>query len=147
RRGHQNREGSRKAARATLGRDAGRRTGRCRQAVRRYGGADPAPRSHAEASRLRRGLVDRPKLDSRARDLLADLVRHLRRAGFRQIDVSFIVRRSLLSVGISAAALYRSIERWHPTFVIDEADEAFVDNPDLRQVINSGWTRGQGVVR
>src|SRR5262252_1188902 len=61
--------------------------------------------------------------------------------------VSFIVRRSLLSVGISAAALYRSIERWHPTFVIDEADEAFVDNPDLRQVINSGWTRGQGVVR
>jgi putative DNA primase/helicase len=61
--------------------------------------------------------------------------------------ISFIVRRSLLSVGVSAAALYRSIERWHPTFVIDEADEAFVDNPDLRQVINSGWTRGQGVVR
>src|SRR6516164_4834349 len=61
--------------------------------------------------------------------------------------IGFMVRRSLLSVGISAAALYRSIERWHPTFVIDEADEAFVDNPDLRQVINSGWTRGQGVVR
>lgn len=61
--------------------------------------------------------------------------------------IGFLVRRSLLSVGISAAALYRSIERWHPTFVIDEADDAFVDNPDLRQVINSGWTRGQGVVR
>jgi putative DNA primase/helicase len=61
--------------------------------------------------------------------------------------VAFLVRRSLLSVGISAAALYRSIEKWHPTFVIDEADEAFVDNPDLRQVINSGWTRGQGVMR
>ena len=61
--------------------------------------------------------------------------------------IGFMVRRSLLSVGISAAALYRSIERWHPTFVIDEADDAFVDNPDLRQVINSGWTRGQGVVR
>jgi len=61
--------------------------------------------------------------------------------------IGFIVWRSLLSVGISAAALYRSIERWHPTFVIDEADDAFVDNLDLRQVINSGWTRGQGVVR
>jgi putative DNA primase/helicase len=61
--------------------------------------------------------------------------------------VGFLVRRSLLSVGISAAALYRSIEKWHPTFVIDEADDAFVDNPDLRQVVNSGWTRGQGVVR
>jgi putative DNA primase/helicase len=61
--------------------------------------------------------------------------------------IGFMVRRSLLSVGISAAALYRSIEKWHPTFVIDEADEAFADNPDLRQVVNSGWTRGQGVVR
>jgi uncharacterized protein DUF3631 len=61
--------------------------------------------------------------------------------------VGFIARRSLLSVGISAAALYRSIEKWQPTFVIDEADEAFADNPDLRQVVNSGWTRGQGVVR
>jgi putative DNA primase/helicase len=61
--------------------------------------------------------------------------------------IGFLVRRSLLSVGISAAALYRSIEKWHPCFVIDECDEAFVDNPELRQVINSGWTRGQGVVR
>src|SRR5215472_8919501 len=61
--------------------------------------------------------------------------------------VGFLVRRSLLSVGISAAALYRSIEKWNPTFVVDEADDAFVDNPDLRQVINSGWTRGQGVMR
>ena len=61
--------------------------------------------------------------------------------------IGFLVRRSLSSVGISAAALYRSIEKWHPTLVIDEADEAFVDNPELRQVINSGWTRGQGVVR
>jgi Protein of unknown function (DUF3631) len=61
--------------------------------------------------------------------------------------ISFLVRRSLVSVGISAAALYRSIEKWNPTFVIDEADEAFIDNPELRQVVNSGWTRGQGVVR
>ena len=61
--------------------------------------------------------------------------------------IGFLVRRSLLSVGISAAALYRSIEKWRPSFVIDEADDAFVDNPDLRQVVNSGWTRGQGVVR
>jgi putative DNA primase/helicase len=61
--------------------------------------------------------------------------------------IGFMVRRSILSVGISAAALYRSIEKWHPTFVIDEADDAFADNPDLRQVVNSSWTRGQGVLR
>src|SRR5262249_41950981 len=61
--------------------------------------------------------------------------------------IGFMVRRSLLSVGISAAALYRSIEKWHPSFVIDEADDAFVDNPDLRQVINRGRTGGEGVVK
>jgi hypothetical protein len=61
--------------------------------------------------------------------------------------IGFMARRALLSVGISPAALYRSIEKWHPSFVLDETDKLFVDNPDLWQVINSGWTRGQGVVR
>jgi putative DNA primase/helicase len=61
--------------------------------------------------------------------------------------LAFLVRRSLLSVGVSAAALYRSIEKWQPAFVIDEADTIFRQNEDLREVVNSGWTRGQGVVR
>jgi Protein of unknown function (DUF3631) len=61
--------------------------------------------------------------------------------------VEFLVRRSLSSVGISGPALYRSIEKWRPTFVIDEADKAFVQNLDLEQATNSGWTRGQGVIR
>jgi putative DNA primase/helicase len=61
--------------------------------------------------------------------------------------LAFLVRRSLVSVGISAAALYRSIEKWQPAFVIDEADTIFRQNEDLREVVNSGWTRGQGVVR
>jgi hypothetical protein len=43
--------------------------------------------------------------------------------------------------------LYRSIEKWGPTIVIDEADVAFVQNEDLRTAVNSGWTRGQGVLR
>ncbi len=61
--------------------------------------------------------------------------------------LGFMVRRSLLSVGISPAALYRSIEKWHPSFVIDEADKAFAKSPDLAEVVNSGWTRGQTIVR
>ena len=59
----------------------------------------------------------------------------------------FLVRRSLLSVSISGPALFRSIEKWCPTFVIDEADTVLVSNEDLKEVINSGWTRGQSVVR
>jgi Protein of unknown function (DUF3631) len=61
--------------------------------------------------------------------------------------LQFLVPRALSSVGISPAALYRSIEKWGPTLVIDEADTAFVQNEDLRAVVNSGWTRGSGVLR
>src|SRR4029077_5955669 len=59
----------------------------------------------------------------------------------------FLVRRSLLSVSISGPALFRSIEKWCPTFVIDEADTVLNRNEDFKEVINSGWTRGQSVVR
>ncbi len=61
--------------------------------------------------------------------------------------VGFLVWRALASVGISPAALYRSIEKWGLTLIIDEADVVFVQNEDLRSVVNSGWTRGQGVLR
>jgi len=61
--------------------------------------------------------------------------------------VGFLARRSLPSVSITGPALFRSIVKWCPTFVIDEADTALVNNDDLKEVINSGWTRGQGVVR
>jgi hypothetical protein len=61
--------------------------------------------------------------------------------------INFLARRSLQSVDISGAALFRSITKWEPTLIVDEADDALVDNVDLRSVINSGWTRGQGTVR
>jgi hypothetical protein len=59
--------------------------------------------------------------------------------------LNFLVRRALQSVDISGPALFRSITKWQPTLIVDEADDALADN--LRSVINSGWTRGQGVVR
>jgi hypothetical protein len=61
--------------------------------------------------------------------------------------LGFLTPCSLLSVNISSAALYRSIEKWHPTLITDEADSVFQNNEDLRAVYNSGWTRGQGVLR
>lgn len=60
---------------------------------------------------------------------------------------NFLARRSLQSVDISGPALFRSIAKWQPCLIVDEADDALSDNPDLRSVINSGWTRGQGVIR
>jgi hypothetical protein len=61
--------------------------------------------------------------------------------------VNFLARRSLQSVDITGAALFRSLAKWQPTMIIDEADDALKNNIDLRSVINSGWTRGQGVIR
>ena len=63
--------------------------------------------------------------------------------------LSFLVPRSIRSVEISEAALYRSIELWHPTFVIDEFDSVLAnkDKDALRSIINSGHTPGDGVIR
>ena len=61
--------------------------------------------------------------------------------------VSYMVPRGLIVVEISPAVLYRMIESWHPTLIVDEADVAFRNNPELRAVINAGWTRGAGVPR
>ena len=51
------------------------------------------------------------------------------------------------SVNISGPALFRALTKWQPTFIVDEADTALVNNDDLKEVMNSGWTRGQAVIR
>jgi hypothetical protein len=61
--------------------------------------------------------------------------------------IGFLVPRSLCTVGVTEAVLFRSIERWEPTIIVDEADTLLVHNEPLRTVINSGWTRGSGVPR
>ena len=55
--------------------------------------------------------------------------------------------RALNCTELSEATLFRGIEKWRPTLVVDEADVLLVDNEGLRSVINSGWTRGSGVPR
>jgi Protein of unknown function (DUF3631) len=61
--------------------------------------------------------------------------------------IAFLTRRAISSVEISGAALFRSIAKWQPTFVIDEGDDVLAKNADLRSVFNSGWTRGSVVIR
>ena len=61
--------------------------------------------------------------------------------------VGLLARKGLQLVNPSPAVMYRIIEAWHPTLICDEADDQFKDNPDLRSVFNSGWTRGSGVPR
>lgn len=47
---------------------------------------------------------------------------------------------------ISTAALFRSIEKWQPTLLIDEADTFLKENEELRGVINAGHSRRQAYV-
>ena len=52
-----------------------------------------------------------------------------------------LVNKPLIASNISAAAMYRSIEKWAPTLLIDEGDTFMRENEELRGIINSGHTR------
>ena len=52
-----------------------------------------------------------------------------------------LVRRALTSSSITPSALFRSIDLWTPTLLIDETDACLKDNEELRGLINCGHTR------
>jgi len=55
--------------------------------------------------------------------------------------LSRLVCRPLPASNISPAALFRSMELWQPTLLIDEADTFLRDNEEARGLINSGLYR------
>lgn len=52
-----------------------------------------------------------------------------------------LVPRPLMASSISPSALFRSIDAWQPTLLIDETDACLRDNEELRGLINCGHTR------
>ncbi|WP_456953117.1 DUF3631 domain-containing protein [Lysobacter sp. HA35] len=48
--------------------------------------------------------------------------------------------RALLAANISSAALFRCVEAWSPTLMIDEADAFLRESEELRGIVNSGHT-------
>jgi putative DNA primase/helicase len=61
--------------------------------------------------------------------------------------ITDLVPRALEADGISPAAVYRSIEKWRPTLLLDEIDSYLPDNEPLRGALNSGHQRGKSIVR
>lgn len=57
-----------------------------------------------------------------------------------------LVKRPLAASNISAAALFRAIDAWQPTLLVDEADAFMKDNEDLRGILNCGHTRDSAYV-
>jgi uncharacterized protein DUF3631 len=54
--------------------------------------------------------------------------------------------RPLPAVNITVAALYRTVEQFAPTLIVDEADTFVLTNLGLRGIINSGHTRATAFV-
>ena len=57
-----------------------------------------------------------------------------------------LVNKGLTASNISPAAVFRTIDKYHPTLLIDEADTFLRDNEELRGVLNSGHTRATAFV-
>ncbi|MCK5681343.1 DUF3631 domain-containing protein, partial [bacterium] len=55
--------------------------------------------------------------------------------------VEAVAHRALFASNISPAAVYRSIEKYHPTLFIDEADTFYKENLELQGICNSGHTK------
>ena len=57
-----------------------------------------------------------------------------------------LVSRPLPASNITAAALFRAVERWTPTLLVDEADTFLRESDELRGIINSGHRRASAYV-
>ena len=58
-----------------------------------------------------------------------------------------LVQRPLSTANVSSAAVFRVIEKFAATLLVDEADTFFGDNNELRGVLNSGHRKGGQVLR
>jgi putative DNA primase/helicase len=54
--------------------------------------------------------------------------------------------RAITASNISPSALFRAIDAWNPTLLIDEADSFMKDNEEMRGLLNSGHTRDSAYV-
>jgi putative DNA primase/helicase len=57
-----------------------------------------------------------------------------------------LVPRPCPASNITSAALFRAVEKWHPTLLIDEADTFLKSSDELRGILNSGHQRSSAYV-
>lgn len=55
--------------------------------------------------------------------------------------------RALPAANASLSALFRAIEQWQPTLLIDEGDTFLGENAELHGMVNAGYKRGGYVLR
>lgn len=57
-----------------------------------------------------------------------------------------LTKRALFASNITPATLFRAVERFKPTLIVDEADTFLRNSDELRGVLNAGHTRTSAVV-
>jgi len=69
---------------------------------------------------------------------LADITAPEKRCGKSQLPflLGKLTYQPLTASNISPAALFRSIDAWKPTLLVDEADAFMRDNEELRALLN-----------
>lgn len=60
--------------------------------------------------------------------------------------LSGVVPKPLPVSNITIAPLFRAVEKFRPTLLVDEADTFISDDEGLRGILNSGWLRSQAQV-
>lgn len=55
-------------------------------------------------------------------------------------------KKSIMASSITPAAIFRTVDRFHPTLLIDEADTIFRESNDLRTLINASFSRNSAIV-
>lgn len=61
--------------------------------------------------------------------------------------IGYMSNRPLPASNASSSAIFRAVEKWKPTMLVDEADTFFKDNPELQGMVNAGYERGGHVLR
>ena len=53
-------------------------------------------------------------------------------------DSDLLAPKPFVSVEPTVPSVYRTVDREHPTLIIDEADDLFYRKSDLRAIVNAG---------
>lgn len=61
--------------------------------------------------------------------------------------IGYLCKTPVLTSNITAAALFRYIEEYKPTILIDEADTFLNKNEDLRGIVNAGFEKNGCIIR
>lgn len=113
------------------------------QAIQRYVIADPATIQASALWATFTWLIDSVQVAP-----LANITAPEKRCGksIMLTTLGNLVNRKLQVSNIGSAALFRAIELWSPTLLIDEVDAFLRENEESRGILNSGFTRDSATV-